>query len=73
MDHEWLPDRLTVEANGMSAAAVDALKAMGHDVRVQGRQGSAHSIWVDLTTGEAYGIADAREATAKASAAKDRP
>jgi hypothetical protein len=42
---------------------------MGHDVRVSGRQGSAQSIWVDPKTGTAYGIADTRDATAKASAA----
>lgn len=70
-DHEWLPDRLTVEMNGISQPIVDALKAMGHDVRVQGRQGSAQSIWVDLKTGDAFGIADKRDATAKASAAKE--
>jgi gamma-glutamyltranspeptidase/glutathione hydrolase len=68
-DHEWEPDRLTIEANGAPQDVVDKLKAMGHDVRVSGRQGSAQSIWIDPKTGTAYGIADTRDATAKASAA----
>jgi gamma-glutamyltranspeptidase/glutathione hydrolase len=69
-DHEWMPDRLTIEANGVDPSTVDALKAMGHDVRVQGRQGSAHSIWIDPKTGTVFGIADGRDATAKASSVK---
>jgi gamma-glutamyltranspeptidase/glutathione hydrolase len=68
-DHEWLPDRLTIETNGVSDDVLNALKAMGHEVRATGRQGSAHSIWVYPTTGTAYGIADPRDSTAKASKA----
>jgi len=69
MDHEWMPDRLTIEANGVDAATAAALRAMGHDVRLQGRQGSAQTIWVDAS-GTPFGIADKRDATAKAAAAK---
>src|SRR5262249_45289334 len=69
LDHEWMPDRLTIEANGVDQATLDALKAMGHEVRMQGRQGSAQTIWVDPKTGMAYGVADKRDATAKAAAA----
>jgi gamma-glutamyltranspeptidase/glutathione hydrolase len=69
MDHEWMPDRLTIEANGIDAATAAALRAMGHDVRLQGRQGSAQTIWVDAS-GTPFGIADKRDATAKAAAAK---
>ena len=43
-----------------------ALAAKGHDVRVQGRQGSAQSIWTDLSTGHVYGVADRRDSTSKA-------
>jgi gamma-glutamyltranspeptidase/glutathione hydrolase len=70
MDHEWMPDRLTIETGGVDQKTIDALKATGHDVRVQGRQGSAQTIWVDQKTGVAYGVADKRDATAKATAAK---
>ncbi len=66
-DHEWLPDRLTIETNGASEDVINKLKAMGHDVRVTGRQGAANSIWVYPLTGSAYGLADPRDTTAKAS------
>ncbi len=56
-DHEWLPDRITFEANGLPADAMDKLKAMGHDIRANGSQGSAQSIWIDPKTGTAYGEA----------------
>jgi len=67
MDHEWMPDRMTIEMNGIAPDVVSALKATGHDVRVQGRQGSAQTIWIDPRTGQAFGIPDKRDATAKAS------
>jgi gamma-glutamyltranspeptidase/glutathione hydrolase len=70
IDHEWLPDRVTIEADGVDPAIVQELQALGHEVRVQGRQGSAHSIWIDPQTGEAVGIPDARDSTAKASAGR---
>jgi gamma-glutamyltranspeptidase/glutathione hydrolase len=69
MHHAWLPDRLDVEANGISDVALAKLQAMGHTVRVQGKQGSAQSIWIQPTTGIAFGLADRRDATAKASKA----
>jgi gamma-glutamyltranspeptidase/glutathione hydrolase len=68
--HQWLPDRLTIETNGVTEDVAAKLKAMGHNVQVQGRQGSAQSIWIDLRTGTAYGVADTRDSTAKASAGK---
>jgi len=67
--HQWLPDRLSIEEGGIADDELAALVAKGHDVRVQGRQGSAQSIWIHPTTGQAYGVADRRDATAKASAA----
>jgi len=72
MHHQWLPDRLSIEADGISDEVLGALKAMGHDVRVGGRQGSAQSIWVHPTTGMMYGIADMRSPDAKASAPAGR-
>ena len=69
-DHEWMPDRFTLEEGAASEDVLAKLGAMGHTVRAQGRQGSAQTIWVDLTTGVAYGINDKRDATSKASAAR---
>ena len=67
MHHQWLPDRLSIEADGVSAEVLAALKTLGHDVRMGGVQGSAQSIWVHPNTGAIYGIADKRSADAKAS------
>jgi len=69
MHHPWLPDRLDVEANGISDDVLAKLQAMGYTVRVSGKQGSAQSIWIQPTTGIAFGLADGRDATAKASKA----
>ena len=65
--HQWLPDRLDIEGNGASEATLAALKALGHNVRMQGQQGSAQSIWFHPITGTAFGVADRRDSTAKAS------
>jgi len=65
--HQWMPDRLTLEENAVAATVAEKLKAMGHDVRMTGRQGSAQSIWVHPITGTLFGIADHRDSTAKAS------
>lgn len=67
MHHQWLPDRLTIENNGVTDDVLKALQAMGHDARMAGTQGSAQSIWVDPNTGTVYGVADRRSADAKAS------
>ncbi len=45
--HQWLPDRLSAEADAFSGPTVSALEAMGHTVRMGGRQGTAHSVHVD--------------------------
>jgi len=66
MHHPWLPDTLTIEANGVTEDVAAKLKAMGHNVVVRGSQGSAQSIWVQPGTGMVFGIADTRDATAKA-------
>ena len=65
--HQWLPDRLQIEGDGASEATVAALEALGHEIRMQGQQGSAQSIWFHPITGTAFGVADKRDATAKAS------
>jgi len=66
-DHEWMPDRVTFEANALSDAAMAQLKTMGYDVVQRGEQGSAQSIWMHPQTGTAFGIADHRSPDAKAS------
>ena len=67
MHHQWLPDMIGVEADGVDAETLAKLKAMGHNVRVGGRQGDAHSIWIDAKSGVAYGINDRRTDDSKAS------
>lgn len=67
MHHQWLPDRITVETNGITDETAQRLRAMGHpDVRVQGRQGSVHAIMIDPRTGNRLGAADRRDADAGA-------
>jgi len=61
LHHQWLPDRLSIEDGGATPDVVAALEAMGHSVRVGGRQGSAHSIMIDPRTGERLGAADPRD------------
>ena len=65
--HQWLPDRLSVETQDVTDSTIEGLRALGHEVRTGGRQGSAQSIWVHPTTGHAYGIADMRSPDARAS------
>jgi gamma-glutamyltranspeptidase/glutathione hydrolase len=67
LDHEWLPDRVTVERGGISDTDIERLRAMGHQVRIGGGQGDAHSIVVDLRTRIAYGANDTRSADSKVS------
>jgi gamma-glutamyltranspeptidase/glutathione hydrolase len=67
LHHQWLPDAVTFEANGISPDALEALQAMGHTVNVRGRQGDAHTIVYDAATRTAYGANDRRSADSKAS------
>jgi gamma-glutamyltranspeptidase / glutathione hydrolase len=64
--HQWLPDRLTIEADGATQQTLDQLKAMGHDVRMAGGQGSVHAIMIDPKTGARIGAADPRDRDAGA-------
>jgi gamma-glutamyltranspeptidase/glutathione hydrolase len=66
MHHQWLPDRATFEAGAVPDDVLAALSAMGHDVRAQGRQGDAHSIWIG-PDGVPYGVEDKRTPDSKAS------
>ncbi len=44
LHHQALPDALRYEPNGLSAAVVDSLKAMGHTVAAQGGLANVNSI-----------------------------
>jgi len=67
--HQWLPDRTSIEERGANPDTIAQLKAMGHEIRTQERQGDAHSIWV-APDGTPYGVADARSPDGKASVAR---
>jgi gamma-glutamyltranspeptidase/glutathione hydrolase len=67
MHHQWLPDRLSIEENGIPASTLQVLTTMGHEVRMSGIQGSAQTIWVHPNTGMVYGVADKRSPDARAS------
>ena len=64
--HQWLPDRIRLEADRFDNSTVAALQDMGHTVQAAGRQGLAHSIGIDPDTGARVGAADPRNADAGA-------
>jgi gamma-glutamyltranspeptidase/glutathione hydrolase len=71
--HQWLPDRLTVEAGGLPAETRHALERLGHlVVERSSPQGSAQSIWIDAA-GVPQGIADLRDPDAAAIPAPPPP
>lgn len=59
LNHQWFPDEVRFEGTGRYPEAVAALRRMGHTVS-GGRQGDAHSIWVDPKTGRYVGAEDRR-------------
>jgi gamma-glutamyltranspeptidase/glutathione hydrolase len=64
--HQWLPNTISVERDGITPETLAALQARGHVVRVGGGQGTAHSIMVDAKTGLRIGAADKRDRDAGA-------
>jgi gamma-glutamyltranspeptidase/glutathione hydrolase len=64
--HQWLPDRLFVEKDGLPPATVAALDSIGHPITWSGAQGTAHSIRIDPQTGARQGAADLRDKDAGA-------
>jgi len=60
MDHEWMPDIIRIEKGALTGEVEEALKAMGHKIRIIEIQGDAHSIFIDPNTGIYYGAADRR-------------
>jgi gamma-glutamyltranspeptidase/glutathione hydrolase len=65
--HAWFPDVIAVEGKSWDAGTLDALRALGHQVRLVDIQGDAHTIVVDLKTGRIHGIADRRRLMERAS------
>lgn len=62
LDHEWFPDRVRVEA-GLAERhpeALQKLRELGHAIDTRARQGDAHSIGVNPSTGTFVGAADRR-------------
>jgi gamma-glutamyltranspeptidase / glutathione hydrolase len=57
--HQWLPDLVRFEDKPELAALVKELSQRGHKFQA-GRQGDAHSIWVDPKTEHYHGAADRR-------------
>jgi gamma-glutamyltranspeptidase/glutathione hydrolase len=59
--HQWLPDVIRIEQDGITAQTEQRLLAMGHELRIGGTQGRSHSIMVDPVTGIIYGAPDPRD------------
>jgi gamma-glutamyltranspeptidase / glutathione hydrolase len=57
--HQWLPDRINVETGAAPEAALDRLRAMGHEVRSVARQGAVHAIMI--VNGTRVGAPDRRD------------
>ncbi len=64
--HQWLPDEVTIERDGVGEEVVSKLRAMGYRVDVRGEQGDAESIWF-APDGTPYGVNDKRSPVSKAS------
>jgi len=60
LHHQWLPDNVRIEQDGVSAETVAELERRGYTVAVRGGQGLAHSIMIDPETGDRLGAADGR-------------
>jgi gamma-glutamyltranspeptidase/glutathione hydrolase len=65
LHHQWLPDRISIEENGITPQVADQLRALGHTVNLGGRQGTAHSIMIDAQ-GLRIGAPDRRDQDAGA-------
>jgi gamma-glutamyltranspeptidase/glutathione hydrolase len=69
--HQWMPDVLTFERNGLSPDTAALLTARGHTIREResyegGYQGDAETIVIDPTTRLRHGAADPRKPDSRA-------
>jgi gamma-glutamyltranspeptidase/glutathione hydrolase len=62
LHHQWLPDRVRIEAGAIDEATRQALEAMGYQISEVRSQGRAHAIMIDPATGERVGAPDPRDA-----------
>lgn len=60
LHQQWFPETVRFEGRGEHAELVKQLEALGHKFQPGGRQGDAHSIWVNPKTGTYHGAADRR-------------
>ena len=62
LHHQWFPDRVRVESafERSHPHALEGLRQRKHKLDLAGRQGDAHTIWIDPRTGEIVGAADRR-------------
>ena len=58
--HQWLPDRIVYERNGLSPDTVALLKARGHQLQATGAQGVAEAIMVSARDKKLEGGSDRR-------------
>ena len=59
--HQYVPDRITAEPDAFTPQQVEALEALGHDVRVSERTwGNMHGVMWNLATGEVSAGSDPR-------------
>ncbi|MGD2122446.1 MAG: gamma-glutamyltransferase [Gemmatimonadota bacterium] len=59
--HQWLPDRIRIEDEGVSPETLASLEGMGHTASMSGSQGRTHCIMIDPRTGEIVGAPDPRD------------
>lgn len=64
--HQWLPDNIRIERDGISPGDLELLRLMGHEVRMGGSQGRTNCVGIDPLTGEIIGAADTRQPDAAA-------
>jgi gamma-glutamyltranspeptidase/glutathione hydrolase len=68
--HQWLPDRVVFERNGLSPDTVAELARRGHTMQAGGNQGSAQVVVLDATEGVLEGGTDRRSADGAAIAGR---
>lgn len=65
--HQWQPDRIRIERNGLPREVLWELQRRGHVLRIVGSIGDAHSIMIDPEDGVLLGAPDPRRGDSKAS------
>jgi gamma-glutamyltranspeptidase/glutathione hydrolase len=58
--HQWEPDEIDIERNGISPDTIKLLQARGHKINEQGYWSDGECIAVDPKTGELLGAPDGR-------------